>query len=109
MMATTSHLLTWAAFEQIPDDGMHRELIEGELQVLPPPKSKHSKIAKRVSRILDKVEVLGNGVCYVEAGYKLSDDAATWLEPDVSFLTRDRDRSAPDDGYFHGAPELALR
>ena len=36
-MATTSNVLSFAAFEQLPDgDGFHRELIEGELQILPP-------------------------------------------------------------------------
>ena len=39
-MATTTQM-TWESFEKLPDgDGMHRELIEGELQILPPPKSR---------------------------------------------------------------------
>jgi Uma2 family endonuclease len=50
-MATTTRQISWKAFEELPDhDGFHRELIEGELVVLPPPKSRHSRIAKRASR-----------------------------------------------------------
>ena len=47
VMAATTNLMSWEAFEQLPDgDGYHRELIEGELQILPPPKSGHTKAAK---------------------------------------------------------------
>ena len=30
-MATTTNLLSWEAFEQLPDDGMHYEILAGEL------------------------------------------------------------------------------
>ena len=37
-MAATTNLMTWEAFERLPDgDGYHRELIEGELQILASP------------------------------------------------------------------------
>jgi hypothetical protein len=49
--------MTWESFEKLPDgDGMHRELIEGELQILAPPKSGHTKVAKRAYRQLVLVE-----------------------------------------------------
>jgi hypothetical protein len=41
-----------------------------------------------------------------EAGYKLSD--ATWIQPDVSFLTAERVRATDPNGYFLGAPDLAV-
>lgn len=44
----------------------------------------------------------------MEAGYKLSDKPATWIEPDVSFLTQQRVLEADPDGYFLGAPDLAV-
>lgn len=62
-MATTTHQLSWEAFEQLPDDGMHHELIEGELQTLPPPKLLHSKVAR--SR---KVRVFSNDGAICERG-----------------------------------------
>lgn len=107
-MATTAGQITWQAFEQLPDgDGFHREVVEGELIVLPPPKSKHSRIARRMSRALMPFEDRGVADVHMEAGYKLSNDPPTWIEPDVSVLVRERAREADTD-YFMGAPELAV-
>ena len=110
-MATTSNVLTFAAFEQLPDgDGLHRELIEGELQVLPPAKSRHSLIANRALRMLLSLENGADGQALAEAGYrKLAwTDPSTWIQPDVSFLKNERVRSTPAGSYFLGAPELAV-
>ena len=46
--------LTLDDLEQMPDDGMHRELIDVELIELPPRELKHSKIARRIFRSLDR-------------------------------------------------------
>src|SRR5262249_47952021 len=106
---TTTGLMTWEEFEQLPDgDGFHRELIEGELQVLPPPKSGHSKLASRIFKALLACEESANIELFMEAGYKLGADPATWLEPDVSVLGRGRARDTDDSDYFLGAPELAI-
>ena len=108
-MAATTTLMTWEAFEQLPDgDGFHRELIEGELQVLPPPKLGHTKIAKRAYAALLPAEEAAGGQVYIEAGYKLSPDPATWLEPDVSFVRNARAHDTADADYLLGAPELAV-
>jgi Uma2 family endonuclease len=105
-MATTTHLLTWKEFEQVPDDGMHHELIEGEHQALPPPKSKHSLIADNVAKALRPLEVRGRVLW--EAGYKLSDNPGTWIEPDVSFITSEHVLETDPDGHFLGGPDLAV-
>src|ERR1700682_1654713 len=107
-MATTTNLLSWAAFEQLPDDGMHHEIIQGELITLPPPKWKHSDVARRANRALLALEDQGLGDVYVEAGYKLSDNPPTWIQPDVSFLRAERVRASKQDGYLTGAPDLTI-
>ena len=107
-MATTTNQLSWEAFEQLPDDGMHHELIEGELITSPPPKSKHSEVAKRAFVALLAIEKRSSLRAYQEAGYKLSRDPASWIQPDVSFLAAQRAASADPEGYFLGAPELAV-
>src|ERR1700682_3517229 len=107
-MATTTNLLSWAAFEQLPDDGMHREIIQGELIVLPPPKSKHSRVASNAFEALLPLKKRGLGKVFAEAGYRLSENPPTWIQPDVSFLRADRIRASERDGYFTGAPELAI-
>ena len=107
-MATATNLLSWEAFEQLPDDGMHLEVIEGELITLPPPKSGHSIIAANAATLLMPLQDQGLGRVFSEAGYKLSEDPATWIQPDVSFLGMERVAATDPDGYFLGAPELAI-
>jgi Uma2 family endonuclease len=108
-MAATTGQMTWQTFEQLPDsDGFHREIVAGELIVLPPPKWRHSRIARRVSRALMALEDQGIAEVHMEAGYKLSLSPATWIEPDVSVLRTERSRSIRDDDYFVGSPELAV-
>jgi Uma2 family endonuclease len=51
LMAATTGQITWQAFEQLPDgDGWHREILNGELIVLPAPKSGQSRIAASTCR-----------------------------------------------------------
>ncbi len=107
-MATTTPVMTWEAFEQLPDDAMHYEILEGELVTLPPPKSGHSLVASRVANSLRVLEERRLGRVFWEAGYKLSHDPATWIQPDISFLREDRVRATAQDGYFLNAPELAV-
>lgn len=107
-MATTTNLLSWGAFEQLPDDGMHLEILEGELITLPPPKSGHSIIAANAAALLWPLQDQGLGRVFGEAGYKLSENPATWIQPDVSFLKMGRVHATDPDGYFLGAPELAV-
>ncbi len=107
-MATTTGLLSWEAFEKFPDDGMHHELIEGEHQVLPPPKSRHARIAKRFFLELLSAEKNANGEALFEAGFKLSNNPASWIQPDVSFVLNEQLDSTVEGGYFLGAPALAV-
>lgn len=105
-MATSTKLLTWQEFEQLPDE--HLEILEGELITLPPPKSKHSLIAENTVEGLRPLKANGLGRILCEAGYKLSEDPPTWIQPDVSFLKMERVRATPPNSYFLGAPELAV-
>ena len=78
-------LVTFEQFEKYPDDGMKHELIQGEHIVVPPPKSRHTRIRQRLQDAI-RPYVLSHrlGEVHIEAGFKLSPD--TWLQPDVSFL-----------------------
>ena len=105
-MATATNLLSWEAFEKLPDDGMHHEVIQGELITLPPPQFPHVKVAKRLYQALFVLEEKGVGEVFVEAGYKLSEKPATWIQPDVSFLRPGR--TADVTRYLTGAPDLAV-
>jgi hypothetical protein len=65
-------------------------------------------VAKTIFKILLQVESLGKGQALVEAGYKLSSDPPTWVQPDVSFLLNTRVQATAGKEYFEGAPELAV-
>jgi Uma2 family endonuclease len=108
-MATSTGQMTWQAFEQLPDgDGFHREVVEGELIILPPAKSRHARIIKAVARALASLENGGLWSVFVEAGYRLSTDPPTWIQPDVSVLSSERARAISGDDYFVRPPELAV-
>jgi Uma2 family endonuclease len=102
-------LMSWEEFERLPDsDGFHRELIEGVLQLLPSPKSGHSKIASNAFKILLELELRGLGRVFLEAGFKLTERPPTWIEPDSSFLTKERSKATGSDKHFVGGPEIAV-
>jgi Uma2 family endonuclease len=84
-----------------------REVVEGELIVLPPAKAKHSDIAMAVMKCLLPPEERAAVKVFVEAGYKLSSDPPSWIQPDASVLRVDRAHPT-EHGYFAGAPELAV-
>jgi Uma2 family endonuclease len=44
----------------------------------------------------------------MEAGYRLSENPPTWIQPDVSVLSSERSRATSGDDYFLKPPELAV-
>jgi Uma2 family endonuclease len=99
--------LTLDDLEQMPDDFVHRELVNGELIELPPPLFKHSEIAHNIYDSLSpfaKQRHLGSA--FIEAGYKITSDKRNFIEPDVSFVSTKR--LDEDDKYLFGAPDLAI-
>jgi Uma2 family endonuclease len=102
---SVSTLLTFAEFEQLPEDECKHELLEGEHLMSPPPKIRHSKIARRLIRTLASHET-ERGTVYETAGFKLG--KTTWLQPDVSFVTNEQDGRANPDGYWEGGPMLVI-
>jgi Uma2 family endonuclease len=107
-MAMTTDLLTWAEFEQLPDDAMHREVVEGVLITLPPPMFGHSEIARRAHEALRPLRESGLGKLFWGAGCKLSHDPPTWIQPDITFLWAEDIRATLPDDYFTAAPGLAV-
>jgi Uma2 family endonuclease len=99
-MSTTS-LTTFADFELLPDIGGKRELVDGEITVMPPPDLAHSRIAKQVFLLflarLDKARIWPD-----HTGYRI---AKGWIEPDVSVTWPDQRR---DEKYFVGSPMIAV-
>lgn len=107
-MAATTNQLSWEAFVELPDDGMHHELIEGELQTLPPPRLRYTEVAQQVFLALKAIEKKAGCRAYIEAGYKLTHHPPTWLQPDASLMRAERVAEADPDGFLQGAPEIAV-
>ena len=98
MGATT--LLTFEQFEQLPEAIGKRELIDGEVIEMPPPKFRHTKVAQR---LYDTLRAAAPGERTLqEAGYRIG---GGWVQPDVSVM---RTNHPLDAGYLIGAPALAI-
>src|ERR1700681_1693079 len=105
----TKTLLTLKEYELLPDEGVRHELDEGELITMPGPKWRHSMIAMIISSVLGSyVQARRLGVVLVEANFLLHPEPPTLREPDIAFVRAERVREVDPDGYFAGAPDLAV-
>src|SRR5213593_4056688 len=102
---TPKTLMSVEDFMALPSDGMHHELNEGELVVMPPPKARHGKCQVKLASALDQfADAHEMGTVYTETGYRLT--ARTIRAPDVSFVGKARLQH--QDDYFEGCPDLAV-
>jgi Uma2 family endonuclease len=84
-------------------------LIDGELIELPPQESKNSDATAYIYDSLSPfVRSRRLGRAYVEAGYKVTADKRTWVQPDVSFVSSDYLARGGKQRFFEGAPDLAV-
>ena len=96
---------------RMPDDGLRRELVRGELRVMTPAGERHGIVAAEILIHLgNHVRTQGLGRVYAaETGFKVESDPDTVLAPDVSFLRREiAERSEVRDGFRVGVPDLAI-
>jgi Uma2 family endonuclease len=100
-------LLSFETFEKYEDDGMKHELIQGEHVIAPPATIGQSRLRQNFHDTLRPyVRNHQLGEVYVSAGFKLAGD--TFLKPDASFIRKSQIERADPDGYFEGAPALAI-
>ncbi len=95
----------------IPDDGVRRELVLGEVREMAPAGYAHGRIAMNVSTPLDRhVRERGLGIVLAaETGFKIASDPDTVRAPDVAFVRRERGEEVGEvEGYWPGAPDLAV-
>lgn len=106
-MGVSTSLLTFAEFEQLPDEPGKLELLDGELIRLPPSKTRNMRIAELLFKMLDQALDRGCGSpllgqVHMEFGYKIG--ATAWLQPDVSIEYKGQ----TENDYLEGAPALAV-
>jgi len=99
-MATTTSVVTFAEFEQLPDIAGKRELLNGEVIDLPPAKRTHMVVALLIQDLL--LPIFRRPRTLVETGYRIGE---TYLVPDVSISYPDQQLV---NDNLHGAPMLAI-
>ncbi|MGB3635740.1 MAG: Uma2 family endonuclease [Rubrobacteraceae bacterium] len=96
---------------QMPDDGLRRELVEGEVRTMTPAGNEHGYLALRIGRSLGKhVDDNKLGRAYAaETGFKIASDPDTVRAPDAAFVSRERlEKVGGVDGFWPGAPDLVV-
>lgn len=110
-MATPT-LATMTADELLamPHNGYRFELIKGALYQMAPASSQHGRIALRIGwRLAQFVEENGLGETYAaETGFVIDTAPDTVRAPDASFVSKERAAIALGEGFFPGAPDLAI-
>ncbi|HEV8398040.1 MAG TPA: Uma2 family endonuclease [Vicinamibacterales bacterium] len=100
--------LTYDDLVAMPDDGLRRELIDGELYVTPSPGIKHQTIVLNLgSALLRHVRKQGLGRVFV-APLDVLFSQVDVVEPDVLFVSRERERDVLAEKHLVGAPDLVV-
>ena len=111
MSTTSTALMTAEDLMNLPDDGFRYELINGELEKMPPPGHPHGRIAFRLSVLLGQF-ILDNGLgdgFINDTGFQLTWNPDTVLAPDLAFVTNERFAEGRNkEGYWPGPPHLAV-
>jgi Uma2 family endonuclease len=94
----------------MPDNGIRRELVRGEVVETMPPGGLHGVIAGIVIALLYSWSKSGpGGTIAPESGFVLELDPDTVRGPDVSYISADRVQVAGIPlGYWRLAPDLAV-
>jgi Uma2 family endonuclease len=99
--------VSFEQFEKYEDGGMRHELIRGEHVIRPPANVIASFIRQKLHDLLRPyVREHDLGGVYIAAGFKVSSD--TFLNTDASLVRRAQLARTEPDGYFEGAPALAI-
>lgn len=111
-MVTQLHTMTADELLAMPDDGIRRELVEGEIREMAPAGFEHSVIAANFATELN-VHVRKHKLGFVgtaDPTFRLVGEPDTVRVPDVAFVRRER---IPESGglpknFLTGAPDLAV-
>ena len=110
-MTTQVQLTTADELLRRPRGENRHELIRGELKTMAPAGNEHGNLAMDFGTLLNvyvRANKLGR-VYAAETGFKLTTNPDTVRAPDVAFISQKRlDEVGPVQGYWPGAPDLAV-
>ena len=110
-MTTAKKLITAEDLLAMPDNGMRRELIQGELIEMPPAGDDHGFVGNEASwRISSFIHDHGLGRGRMaETGFWIEVQPDTVLAPDYAFISYERMASRPEArGYAQVIPDLVM-
>lgn len=100
-------MLTYGDLLALPDDGLRRELLNGELLVTPAPRTRHQELVRRlVVAFSNHIDEHGGGRVFV-APYDVVLSDADVVEPDLVFVADSR-LSIITDANIQGVPSLLI-
>jgi Uma2 family endonuclease len=106
-MTATGIRMTADELFRLPDNGMRRELVAGELHERPPGGGEHGYVGGsalgEIRALLKQHPEVGGGVFTAETGFRLSRNPDTVRTPDVAYVGPDRLEQARVGGF----PKLA--
>ena len=108
---TTTTTITAEQLLQMPDNGMQRELVRGELREMAPAGNIHGRVTMKAGwRLAQHVESHNLGVVYAaETGFILARNPDTVRAPDAAFVRQEVvDAMSGVEGYLPCAPDLAI-
>ena len=100
--------LTYDDFVLFPDDGLRHELIDGEHYVTPSPLLKHQKILANLHVLIGpwlRIRQIGE-VYFAPVDVVLSPTDV--VEPDLLYLSNERNAQVATDANVQGPPELVV-
>jgi len=96
---------------RLPDDGHRYELVRGELRQMTPSGYAHGVVVGNLTGSLGqhvRAHHLGQ-ICGAETGFRIARDPDTVRAPDIAFIRHARRGREPlPEGFFEGAPDLAV-
>jgi Uma2 family endonuclease len=99
--------LTVDEYMELPNDGKRYQILDGELDVTPAPRTRHQKILGRMFFILkEALDLKGQGDVYIAPTDVILDDFNV-VQPDLLFVRKDRRHIIGDDN-IKGVPDLIV-
>ncbi len=108
-MATTQHLINADELFFMPNRG-RCELVRGELTMMSPSGFTHGLIVANITYLLEKfnrTKTLGR-ITGAETGFIICHNPDSVRAPDVAFVNATRFKENRPEGFFDGAPDLAV-
>jgi Uma2 family endonuclease len=100
--------ITWQDVQQMPDDGVRREAIEGDMYAMPVPPVRHQEISVKLMVALDRIlGAAGHGELLPGPIGVEFPATGEGVQPDLVFVSEHR-LGIVDEDWIRGAPDLVV-